>query len=508
MPVNYTKEICILLTYIERHVQEEISSAKLELILNFSRRHIRQIFRVASGIPLARYIKSRKIAHAAMEIMLSKKSLTEIAFAYGFESYDTFTRAFRREIGVNPSLYRNSGIVSGRRLLCEGVYGPFVLSSRTGFGSLLMFKEDSMNQIQEKDSCILFGVPKVFYGRQYDGGMQGTSFPMCLQAVLSYMGQKISYCEIMAATGTAFRLRWNSQDWNDFSAVDIRNIYQQHNRSFELGFRLAGRSHRILEREACTKEEMSQFIRSEIDEGRPLIALGVVGPPEASIITGYSEGGETLHGWSLFQDSPEWTGGSVSVDESGYFICRDWWGENTDAVMSIGEQRERELPIREILENALFLLKEETIHAYEGRCALYLGGQAAYDAWAKNFDRGALTPMTPEHREQLENERIYTGDAAGNMIWEGRGYAAEFFYRLSKEYPDFAEPLKKCAKYFYEASQNAHEILEQLNYHGPDSLQRMEDPAVRRQVAALIRSAGDYELKARNQLESILEIWK
>jgi len=42
-------------------------------------------------------------------------------------------------------------------------------------------------------------------------------------------------------------------------------------------------------------------IIESIDQGKPLIALGVVGPPEACIITGYDENGDGLRGFGVFQ---------------------------------------------------------------------------------------------------------------------------------------------------------------------------------------------------------------
>ena len=49
-------------------------------------------------------------------------------------------------------------------------------------------------------------------------------------------------------------------------------------------------------------EKFQQRIIESIDGGHPVIGFGVVGPPEACIITGYDDGGEVLIGWSLFQE--------------------------------------------------------------------------------------------------------------------------------------------------------------------------------------------------------------
>lgn len=110
----------------------------------------------------------------------------------------------------------------------------------------------------------------------------------------------------MAASGAAFRQRFDACGWN-MGASDIRFIYKEPFKPFELAFKSAGRSYMIYEErdKSKTKDTYLKVIKSELDCGRPLIALGVVGPPEACIVTGYQNGGSTLLGWSLFQgDGP------------------------------------------------------------------------------------------------------------------------------------------------------------------------------------------------------------
>ena len=54
------------------------------------------------------------------------------------------------------------------------------------------------------------------------------------------------------------------------------------------------------------KSEFISFIKAKIDSGFPCIALGIIGPPEACIITGYRNNGDVLLGWNFFQDNPEY----------------------------------------------------------------------------------------------------------------------------------------------------------------------------------------------------------
>lgn len=48
------------------------------------------------------------------------------------------------------------------------------------------------------------------------------------------------------------------------------------------------------------KAEFIDFIKKQIDKGYPCIALGIIGPPEACILTGYKDNGNILLRWNFF----------------------------------------------------------------------------------------------------------------------------------------------------------------------------------------------------------------
>lgn len=124
------------------------------------------------------------------------------------------------------------------------------------------------------------------------------------------------------------------------------------------------------------KSEFIAFIKEQIDKGNPVIALGIIGPPEACILTGYFDGGDTLLGWNFFQDNPEYNP-NVTFDESGYFITKHWWDNpDTIAVISLEPSGHKKFDVKTILNNAL--------EAMAGRKdGAYAKGLLAYEAWEK-----------------------------------------------------------------------------------------------------------------------------
>ena len=145
---------------------------------------------------------------------------------------------------------------------------------------------------------ILQGVPKVHYGAF--GGI--TPFPVCLKAVSDYLGDALDYTYAIVASGAAFRLVWDTTEWNGGN-VDIMLAYDDPEIPFRNGITALGRDFNMLWRAEVgrkpgtgTRDEFKAFIKEQIDMDKPVISLGPIGPPEAGIITGYSNGGETLHG--------------------------------------------------------------------------------------------------------------------------------------------------------------------------------------------------------------------
>jgi hypothetical protein len=92
-----------------------------------------------------------------------------------------------------------------------------------------------------------------------------------------------------------------------------------------------------------------------------VLALGIIGPPEACLITGYQEEGRRLLGWNCFQDNQEFAR-NVSIHESGYFITDGWWeNEMTLAVIAVGEKQEALLSQKELLNNGIDIMTRDKI---------------------------------------------------------------------------------------------------------------------------------------------------
>lgn len=501
--MEYTLFIWSTATFIEARIKSDIHYTELEKVTGFSYRHIRETFKEGIGISLAKYILDRRIANAAFDIVHTGKKLTDIAYEYKFNSYDAFTRAFKRLTKVSPSEFRKKSYKVGRRRMLMGMYAPVIYKNEDiTFLQPRIMEELNMDKKIKRtdDSCILYGVPKVAYSFE-----ECTPFPVALKACLNYVGQKMDYTYIMAVSGAAFRLRWNKECW-DGGNVDIMNIYEDEYEAFKRSFDGVGREYTILIRENSSKQGFINFLKAEIDEGRPVIALGIIGPPEACLVTGYRENGNILLGWNCFQENKEFAKGAT-IDDSGYYICDNWWeNKETIALMSIGEKQYSMISQKAIIKNAIEIMTKEIISfkAQDGKVdRLYAGGQVAYDEWAvsitddKEFADNTIIPLLIE--------RLMCQGDAETMIGEGRSYAACFIEWVGRENKVVLSICIDAAKEFRAVAQCAFDMNElRGGFHQNEAtLRKFAEPEVRKKTASLILKAKKHEYQACELLKQI-----
>lgn len=95
-----------VIDYINDNIDADISVAELSDIACLSRHHFARAFRTAVGTPPHRFISALRLQRAKDMLSDTGASLAEIAYSCRFSSQSTFTRAFRKHVGVSPGEYR------------------------------------------------------------------------------------------------------------------------------------------------------------------------------------------------------------------------------------------------------------------------------------------------------------------------------------------------------------------------------------------------------------------
>ncbi len=95
--------------YIEENLTDEIDFNEVARIALCSEYHFKRMFSFLAGITLSEYIRRRRLSLAAFELTDSTIKVIDVAIKYGYNSPDSFTRAFQNLHGVTPSDARRKG---------------------------------------------------------------------------------------------------------------------------------------------------------------------------------------------------------------------------------------------------------------------------------------------------------------------------------------------------------------------------------------------------------------
>jgi RNA polymerase sigma factor (sigma-70 family) len=379
------------------------------------------------------------------------------------------------------------------------------------------------DDFNERVRNVLESVPRVSFtlhrGEKTDGLQRCPEcfpFPACMRSSLEFMGEDYgfrpveghgstwrldnAYTYLMGVTGMAFKMTWRDGWYLGNPGIDhlTDDLNQPYGRAFEAvgyGYEL------LLKKDAaeCEAEFRKRIIESIGERRHPVIARGVVGPPEECMIVGFDEGGDVLIGWSYFQTAPEFSQG-VQFEPSGYFRKKGWF-KDTVSLLLIGDKvasPPREEIYRKALAWALEIAKTPRVKGD------FSSGHAAYRAWADALKRDEDLPA--DNMNALRVNYHVHEDAVGTTA-EGRWYAAQFLKQIAEEMPALAEPLLAAARY-YEAE---HDLMWKIwSFTGgpartDEGALKLADAMVRKKMIPIIGEARKLDEKAAALIEKALE---
>lgn len=145
--------------YIEDNITEMIDYEEVAKQCYSSSYHFQRVFSILCGFTLGEYIRNRRLTLAGRELATTNAKVIDVALKYGYESPDSFAKAFQKFHGILPSQARSNGsnLKSFSRLVLN-----FSLEGGT-----------TMNyRIETKPAFTLLGYKKRFSGTPYDEARQ------------------------------------------------------------------------------------------------------------------------------------------------------------------------------------------------------------------------------------------------------------------------------------------------------------------------------------------------
>ena len=107
--MNWINGIQNALDYIENHITDSLDYAEIAKQSYCSVFYFRRIFNALCGMTVGEYIRKRRLTLSGSELYSEKSKVIDVALKYGYESPESFTRAFVKFHGITPSEARRNG---------------------------------------------------------------------------------------------------------------------------------------------------------------------------------------------------------------------------------------------------------------------------------------------------------------------------------------------------------------------------------------------------------------
>ena len=138
------------LQYIERHLLDETDSERAAKHVGLSRFYLERTFAALTGLSVSEYIRARRLTLAAQELITGDQKVIDLALKYGYDTPESFTKAFSRFHGVTPTSARRMSTL----LRCQN---PLAITIKMEGVEIMNYKMEQM------DAFTVMGVEERFH---------------------------------------------------------------------------------------------------------------------------------------------------------------------------------------------------------------------------------------------------------------------------------------------------------------------------------------------------------
>ena len=187
---GWNEGITNAIAYIEENLTEDLDISKIAGKAYVSSFYFQKIFNVLCGFTVGEYIRNRRLTLAAQELCSTDMKVIDVALKYGYDSPDSFTRAFTKFHGISPSSARGQGsklnsfaplkikltleggtmleykIVEKAQFTVMGKSRRF--NADTSYGEIPKFWQEHMESDEEKIVCGMYGICMDIDGKDFD----------------------------------------------------------------------------------------------------------------------------------------------------------------------------------------------------------------------------------------------------------------------------------------------------------------------------------------------------
>ena len=151
------------INYIEDHLDEPLDFEMIAKKSFSSSFHFQRVFSILCGYTLGEYIRNRRLTMAGAELANTNEKVIDVALKYGYETPESFCKAFQKFHGITPSQARNSGAMLKS-------FSRLTIKVSLEGGNVMNYR------IEEKPAMLLTGFKRRFTGSPNDKQEQDHNF--------------------------------------------------------------------------------------------------------------------------------------------------------------------------------------------------------------------------------------------------------------------------------------------------------------------------------------------
>lgn len=104
--MDWTETLKRTIAYLEDHLLEDNVPERAAGAAYLSPFYLQKGFKLVTGYTLGEYVRCRRLYLAGLEAIAGREKVIDLAYRYGYDSPESFTKAFRRFHGVSPAQLR------------------------------------------------------------------------------------------------------------------------------------------------------------------------------------------------------------------------------------------------------------------------------------------------------------------------------------------------------------------------------------------------------------------
>lgn len=446
------------LNYIEDHVLEELDAEVLSSYVSTSNAYFQKIFHIVTGFTIGEYIRNCRLSLAGEEIAGGKVKVLDATLKYGYESPESFTKAFLKFHGMTPSAVRKQG--------CHlNYFYPLQIQIHIDGGFVMSRK-------------LIPNVEKL-----YETKSENYMFPSCMRSAMSALNEDEAYdfSFFAGVCGDLFTQIWLEPKWRYTDSYS--NVCKDTQLPLRYAFNACGYEYSYVTKEELQTDQQRylQKIVASIDKGMPVLAFGIVGPPVCSIVCGYGNEGELLIGWSQFS-------GEQQEDEifdhefsEHYFQVRNGL-DHCDALIFFGRKKEKKSMKEAMITSIQRIPKMASLPSTD---EVYFG-RNAFEAWADSL----LEEESFLSEEQLEGP-LDTYLSCVVLTGTSLFYIDDYLLRTKEICVKYARQIDDLRSLFQEEKRVFDEMIEfQGGYFFEKDRKALQNKDFRMELSKRIRAVG------------------